>query len=506
MWAFIFLYVLGLNVYQATGQGMSTQMYYTTLIVDETAIENVTTWLTLVKDNEKQVDDLRMTTINMRGTITLKDDYLSCLADTQSEEYNQCNNKLLQQMKAVFSTLRGFDTLSITKYSFGSIIADFVITIAYGVDPQDLINKTLILTGNLSATVYLRTTGLIILKMPENPVPYSSSSTVTCTAQDLDIQPIWQLKRAGITYDITNGTESEVIFQAKGSKVNLKNITELWAGEYTCLYKQTSQSYSINHIASDLMSVAFLPNIDITTFPAFPLCKNKTGVQIVIVRCEVASSSETYIVKWEKINITTSITPRPPQSKLIFLSSSSLPSTLKESFLNFSSSNYADGKYCAAEDVWENTKAGFTAVIKCTNAAGRRQRQCTTKPQWENEISGCVDKTLNSVLEKAKNVDIGLGLLEGNSAQVFSELKNITQKTEVINTFPNLKTSVVILNSMKQKLNQINNISTVNGLFIFLTTCLGDKLTRDALLHRLKMKTLSSINDNSTKTDSTVKK
>lgn len=33
-------------------------------------------------------------------------------------------------------------------------------------------------------------------------------------------------------------------------------------------------------------------------------------------------------------------------------------------------------QFCEAEGDWEVTKAGYTAVLKCKNAAGRRQRTC----------------------------------------------------------------------------------------------------------------------------------
>ncbi|KAG7229119.1 hypothetical protein INR49_013061, partial [Caranx melampygus] len=50
-----------------------------------------------------------------------------------------------------------------------------------------------------------------------------------------------------------------------------------------------------------------------------------------------------------------------------------------------------------------------------------------------------------------KIVDIGLGSLEENSADVFSRLDNITNETETINSFANLNTSVSVLMTLSEK-------------------------------------------------------
>lgn len=59
-------------------------------------------------------------------------------------------------------------------------------------------------------------------------------------------------------------------------------------------------------------------------------------------------------------------------------------------------------------------------------------------------------------------VDIGLGPLEGNSAEVFSRLDDVTNETDIINSFANLNTSVNVLSTLSEKVKEINNRSTVN--------------------------------------------
>lgn len=48
-------------------------------------------------------------------------------------------------------------------------------------------------------------------------------------------------------------------------------------------------------------------------------------------------------------------------------------------------------------------------------------------------------------------VDTGLGSLDSNAATVFSQLQNATNKVGIINTFPNINTSVQVLFKLSQK-------------------------------------------------------
>lgn len=59
-------------------------------------------------------------------------------------------------------------------------------------------------------------------------------------------------------------------------------------------------------------------------------------------------------------------------------------------------------------------------------------------------------------------VDIGVGLLDENVADLFSRFQNITNETEAINTFSNVQASVDVLVVLGYKLNSINNDTTVD--------------------------------------------
>ncbi|XP_070776680.1 adhesion G-protein coupled receptor F3 [Enoplosus armatus] len=552
MWTFMFLYILGLNICQATGQDNSTQMYYVKLIIEESAIANITAILeNVVNDTNLKVDNFAITTtcqnvsastectckpnyrwsdklcesnlkccgnmtctfpqksaymcvsnasVTIKGSITLtRSEHLDCLQGT-----NSCNNKVLHKMKEVYSTLKGFDILTISKYRIGSIIADFEMTVANEVRPKDLINRATILNQNLSVLFDLATTGVVHLTRPSNPVFYASNHTLSCTiTQVLNTVPAWQLKTADAVFDITNGTESEVTSATGETKVVLKNISGLWAGEYTCVYRQESDFYSITHKASAVMDVCLLPNIYITMDPGFPHCTSTSTILNVKAICEIQSSSENYTVTWESQKKT-----KPLPSKYIFLYSSEEPDIyvaqalvhcdspttqlIKCTFKNRCNQErsasvdvnvniiHANDPFCPAEGDWGDTKAGFTAVLKCKNEAGYRQRKCkqdSDKVTWESEVSGCVNRGVNDVLQRALMVDIGLGSLNENAAEVFSRLEIVTNNTQTINTLSNLNATVHILFISSQK-NLKPNESTANDFLESSSNLLEKSLTK----------------------------
>ncbi|XP_023276762.1 adhesion G-protein coupled receptor F3-like [Seriola lalandi dorsalis] len=121
-------------------------------------------------------------------------------------------------------------------------------------------------------------------------------------------------------------------------------------------------------------------------------------------------------------------------------------------------------KFCEAQGDWKVTKAGFTAVLQCKDAVGQRRRECNKNATWREEESECVNPEVNSVFQSATIVNIGLGSVEENAAIVFSRLDNITNRTNTINTFANMKTSVDVLMTLSEKLTNIDNKSTVDDL------------------------------------------
>ncbi|XP_037652131.1 adhesion G protein-coupled receptor F4 [Sebastes umbrosus] len=535
MWTFIVLYILGLNICQATGQGNSTQMYYVKLTIEESVIANITKKLTpFVSNTTLTVDNLQKTTkcqsipdgtecrcqpgfiwsdkvcqkssqkccgdgtcvfagnsahmcvssktVTISGVIIMKGpEHLNCLEKKTTKQFKDCNNNLLQEMKKVYSTLTGFDILTITKYRLGSVIAYFEITIADNIRHQDLFERTKCLSRTLSGSLDLESSGVVRIKMPpRSPVCHYDQPIISCILQqDLGTQPVWRLKKDNTKYEIFNGTESEVTSATLETNVTLKNVSELWAGEYTCAYLQKFELNTISHKASAVLNVSVLPNIDITTEPAFPLCGKSTDTPKVRVKCEIDSSNEKYNVTWSHKKIFAGPFDDPEDvyaaNALVNCNDSTVTPLLTCTFKNRCNEErtastsvnviYENEQSCAAEGVWKETKAGFTAVLKCTNGVGKRRRKCNrgpTEATWEQEVSACVNQEVNRALQSANIVDIGLGSLNENAKGVFSLLENVTNNSQTINTFSNMNASVQVLLSLSQKLNSINDNPTTN--------------------------------------------
>ncbi|KAM4723426.1 adhesion G-protein coupled receptor F2 [Anableps anableps] len=382
MWVFMFLYMLSLNISQAVVTESSTQMYYAKLIIDRSAIEKISERLNFhVSNHNVSIEDVTMTT----GKKETKEDS--------------------KYMKTEYSKIRGFDSLTITKYSVGSIIVDFAMKIIFAIESQDLFQISRSLTSALNGSLILETKGVVSLKVPRESVLYNNNNTfLQCTTQeDLRATPLWNLKRKDGEFLITNGTISSVSIQATDSTVTIQQVDELWQGEYICLFVQKENTTTINHKANATMDVCLLPKIDISANPAFPL---------------------------------------------------------------------SGDKYCSAEGDWGNTKANFTAEIKCKNKAGTRKRACVSgsrdhNGKWEDEVSECVEQDLFDVLETAKISDIGLGELTSNAAIVFERFEKVT-KTSKLPGYANINTSVAVLSTMNQKLEKtfITNESAINNFLI----------------------------------------
>ncbi|XP_078133804.1 adhesion G-protein coupled receptor F1 [Sander vitreus] len=533
MWAFIILYILGLNICQASGKGNSTQMHYVKLTIEESAITNITEILKAFVVNDTLVDNLTKTTIcqnvsagtlcsckpgfiwsnkvcqsnqkccnnenctftniptpmcvsnntvTVTGSIILKVQYQNCLKEKTSQEFQECNSNILREMKTVFSTLTGFDILTIRKYRVGSIIADFEMTIAYSIKQVALIETLQLLSGNLSESLTLETKGFVHLSMPPSPVCYKQQPKLTCTLQeDLNTLPMWQLKRKDGVFEIFNGTETEITLAPMMTSVSLKQISARWEGEYSCTYTQILGAIIITHKASAVMDIALLPNIDSTTSPEFPHCQKDSDFVNVRVNCDIGSNSqENYNVTWAGDGLFSDITPSGPFGGVYvgdtIVSCRPLNGEKPQArcrFTNICNEEkkastdvniiYASDQFCAAEGDWKDTKADYTAYLKCPNAAGQRQRKCSAKGQWEEELAQCVNLDVNLALQKAYIVDVGLGSLNKNAADVFYLLGNVTNKSQAINTYANMNASVQILLSLSQKPISIADESAANN-------------------------------------------
>ncbi|XP_071380599.1 adhesion G protein-coupled receptor F5 isoform X2 [Centroberyx affinis] len=553
MWTFIFLSVLGLNTCQVSGQGPSTQMHYAVLAIEESAIKNITELLNAfhVTQDSVEATSLKMTTkcetlqdqtqcscmsnhswseelcesqpnccgnmmcsfsktphptchpntrVTINGSVVLDtEQYLDCLQTKTSHKFKNCHDKLLTEMKTVYSTLTGFVSLAIIEFRTGSIIADFEMTIDNQVSADDLIQRSQTLSQKLNSTYTLETAGLVHINVPRGPVRFGSREDITCTRQDqLKEDPVWQLTKNDQVYDITNGTESELVSIGKVATLTLKSTSETWAGLFTCAYSQKPEFGSIVHKASAILDVAHLPDIQISSEPQFPRCKSSKDLVAVKIQCEIKTSNDSYEVTWSGAGSITEVIPdngpNHEASTNVACKNDQKEPEITCKFTNRRQQNknatikinviYEHDLFCKADGGWADTKAGFTAVLKCRGRAGleeagNRHRNCSNEGKWEDEESFCVNQDLDNILEETRIVDIGLGTIDNNAASIFSRLKTATNNTENINTFSNVNASIFVLSGMKEKLkNKISNEATLDNFLLSSSNVLEKSLEK----------------------------
>lgn len=135
--------------------------------------------------------------------------------------------------------------------------------VAYDLSPTDLTDKSKQLADDLKAFLVLETSGkrtlifstlarpgccffryfslliqpifffagVVRLTMPPNPVFYLSNHTLTCSVREaLGDKPVWQLRTDKELFNITSGSEANLIFLSRQTSAELKKISELWLG------------------------------------------------------------------------------------------------------------------------------------------------------------------------------------------------------------------------------------------------------------------------------------
>ncbi|KAM3594530.1 uncharacterized protein V6R79_009437 [Siganus canaliculatus] len=379
----------------------------------------------------------------------------------------------MEKMKSVFSTLRGFNMLTITEYRVGSIIAYFQMVIARDIQSEKLNEKLNILSQNLNASFYLKTEGVATLSTPPTVACYNSQKELDCTVkEDLNAEPEWKLRRKNEVFEIFDGTEATVTSEPKKTTVELKNLTELWAGEYTCVFRQREGNNVILHQASVLLDISPLPKIHIYTEPSFPHCKQPSDEVNVRVQCDIDSSGESYTVNWTHTDVKRAI--ESPEEKVYAVETlvscqPGLKPQITCTFQNRCNQTrsasvdiniiFGGEPFCEAEGDWPDAKANFTAVLKCKDSVGTRERKCekiSEKAIWKPEVSDCVNPKVHNLKQKAIIADVGLGALNENAAIVFDRLEKVTNNTQNINTFADLRTSVQIIEVLSVKNLQLN--------------------------------------------------
>ncbi|KAI5618954.1 adhesion G-protein coupled receptor F3-like isoform X1, partial [Silurus asotus] len=390
----------------------------------------------------------------------------------------------------------------------GSLKGDFVMVINGPFMMSTLVDQTKELQTWLDISFNLTTTGFVKISVPDL-VGYYSIAEITCTTPENLENVNWNLQRDATTQTITNGTEAVIYKYSLYSTVLVNRTSEVWKGKFTCDF--TSNAFSnIIHRASAYLDVALLPEIFIISKPQFPHCIQNSQVSVTI-QCMIANSTEPYNVTWSADDSTVVI----PQSSFkvtgmttiygitTMINCATEVSVFTCTFTNRISNTtnatqpipfIKDNDFCQKDGNWPDAKCNFTAKMQCDgNDIGFKTRYCGNTRNWDDEISRCVNKDIQNLLYNAQNLQKGYGLVTENANNLFGLLKTRSED-QIINTFPNINASVVILQSLYNA-SDIQN-SPFHKSIVSSFTKASSNLLNDSLLNTItNMKDLNKSRD-----------
>ncbi|XP_052001892.1 adhesion G-protein coupled receptor F1-like [Xyrauchen texanus] len=404
--------------------------------------------------------------VSISGTTTMNEYKYNDLFDVNKTPKDQFFNKtteIMNKLKSSFSTLPWFDSLVITNIRSGSVIVDYTVKL---LGPVTNLTQLENIANSLSGSNIV-TKGLVTINVPQNqPIDIESSVSVNCTPQE-DLGPVtWLLvDTQNKTTKITNGVEATLQTNAQlTDTVYLTSISGSWKGTFTCQYTRNS----IQHIASDQLDIALLPDIHGKSEPQFPDCRSSNKISKVTIFCSITESAENYIVTWKSPDLT-DLTSQQPQVRGGFISykvDATIDCTKPVEEVNVTcifTNNRAKinrdrqntviipiindkSLFCEAEKSWPITKNTYQAIIACDySSTGEKQRLCDGT--WQKEISFCVNLNLYDIQKNVQELIKGLGMIKEEASKIFNQLHQTTINENII-SYANINASVNILDGM----------------------------------------------------------
>ncbi|KAG7465712.1 hypothetical protein MATL_G00156360 [Megalops atlanticus] len=437
--------------------------------------------------------------VTVIGSLTLNRAYTQGLADSSSQEFEALAKNLSNTLKTSFSELSGFDSLVITQFREGSVIAEFEMTVNANFDTTTLAKKTAALQkDNKDYNFTLETRGIVKMKLPKMPVCYNGPATIKCEfSEQLESDGTWRLNN--IT-EIVNGTEVEI--QPQGKILNIKSTSNIWKGTYECIFVKEK----IIHKASGNLDIALLPeDVDTTLSPQFPDCTIEPKREIAVkIKYSIANSTEPYRVKSRQVEIKgvpdgdrinyelstiincASYSDKPDDRKVSLTFENRLNQTKSIDVVI----PVITRDFCEKDGDWPRAKPGYNATLQCTERS-------------KNESKPIQVDALSDALHSASN------LLDGSLREAWDPQPG----------GPDYKLPAKYLQSVEGLAVYTGGpfpafvnyaftlVNSFQGFLILLTGCIGEKKVRDALLKYVTVQAKSSKSETSTKfTSSIVKK
>ncbi|XP_043119437.1 LOW QUALITY PROTEIN: adhesion G-protein coupled receptor F1 [Puntigrus tetrazona] len=415
--------------------------------------------------------------VSINGLTTFGDLHCTYLCDSSqidSKEYQQDKDKIDQLLKKTYSALKYFDSLIINSYRSGSVIANYTVQVMGAVSLTDLDS----ISQNLSDSK-LKTNGLIKIASDDKVNEIGSTIIITCTppVQLANIEVKWFLTdRQNKTTELTTGKEAYLKKDNDKDVIELRDISGSWKGTIQCMYKKGS----IEHTASTVLDIALLPEIQVTSTPQFPDCRDRNAQVNVDIECKILDDNENYNVTW---NTTLSFTNKGSErdgnfiiykitAKIICAKKDEMASagcvfTNVRSKINSSRSQIVqmpiinnDSKFCDKDNNWPIAKNNYTAILPCAdNSVGFTNRSCMDQI-WGKEISSCVNADLHNVQKAVEELKKGIGFIKDDADTLFKQIQQTTT-VKTFQSFANINASVTVFKTMndvsKQQSNQWND-------------------------------------------------
>ncbi|KAJ8288595.1 hypothetical protein COCON_G00012540, partial [Conger conger] len=434
--------------------------------------------------------------VTVTGSITLTEEFVPDLANSSSKIFKDKSVKLTNILKTNLSKLNGFDSVIITSFRSGSLIADFKLTVNSHFTSRTLAEKINALKTRLNANISVETKGLVIMEMPNMPVCFDSETKISCEFPEL-VNATWTLRQEKTIIDIVNGTEATIVAEGYKSYLTLKKASAVWKGFYECIFLVDS----IVNKASGQLDVALLPEtVNIIREPQFPDCyNNKDKILDSKLRYEITNDDEKYKVHHAGNKITAKYQgPASPkfiiyevETKINCETNIDNDHDVEISFrnrlnqtLNISTTIPVIKRlpYCKVDNEWPKAKNACKATLPCSDGnAGYRERKCDSDGVWEDEISYCVQQALSSLLQEALSIGKGRGSFQKNAMGLFTRMKDTTSYIDDMNTYANINASVNILSVVSDASNSSNiskplNIQTFQDVLHSASNLLNESL------------------------------
>ncbi|KAF7646369.1 hypothetical protein LDENG_00188720 [Lucifuga dentata] len=229
-------------------------------------------------------------------SVTLNRTYDVALSDSSSSAYTNLRSEIEPVLNRQYSTLKGFRSVSITRFSQGSTITHIVIETTF-IDADEMIKANEELKTELQPVAPVIEVRAVYyspdqIRLSEEAEIFTGTSITLTTdpPANVNVGPVigseWEFARR----EITDSTRRKIDTSSSTSKLTIKNIIMADAGHYKCILRGTAMHF----IQQGRLHITHAPNVQ-ARGTIHIQCKNRTEPDPEPLKCCVQSP---FHVKW----------------------------------------------------------------------------------------------------------------------------------------------------------------------------------------------------------------